>query len=169
MIPFFSALNISRISSNHLGTTSGIVLVVFAIAGAGKLFGTTILSFMLAGGVLLFIAAIELLIHGVWRFGGSTLPGESAVVPLAFPLPTGPGAITSVMWALLKNPFWVDTYLFKDKTVNLRSIGASILGFFGDVCVCPNLCFVFVVYQHAARYMFFLDLFRDIFHDVWSK
>ena len=54
--------------------TSGIVLVVFAIAGTGilRLFGITIFSFMIAGGVLLFIVAIEfkLLTHGVWRFGG---------------------------------------------------------------------------------------------------
>jgi hypothetical protein len=64
--------------------TSGIVLVVFAIAGTRilMLFGITIFSFMIAGGVLLFIVAIELLTHGVWRFGGGTLPGESGVVPL---------------------------------------------------------------------------------------
>jgi len=79
--------------------TSGIVLVVFAIAGTWilRLFGTTIFSFMIAGGVLLFIVAIELLTHGVWRFGGGTLPGESGVVPLAFPLLAGPGAITTVI------------------------------------------------------------------------
>jgi multiple antibiotic resistance protein len=79
--------------------TSGIVLVVFAFAGTGilRLFGITIFSFMIAGGVLLFIVAIELLTHGVWRFGGSTLPGESGIVPLAFPLLAGPGAITSVI------------------------------------------------------------------------
>jgi len=79
--------------------TSGIVLVIFAIAGTGilRLFGITIFSFMIAGGVLLFIVAIELLTHGVWRFGGGALPGESGVVPLAFPLLAGPGAITSVI------------------------------------------------------------------------
>jgi multiple antibiotic resistance protein len=79
--------------------TSGIVLVVFAIAGTEilRLFGITIFSFMIAGGVLLFIVAIELLTHGVWRFGGGTVPGESGVVPLAFPLLAGPGAITSVI------------------------------------------------------------------------
>ena len=79
--------------------TSGIVLVVFAIACTGilRIFGIPIFSFMIAGGVLLFIVAIELLTHGVWRFGGSTLPSESGVVPLAFPLLAGPGAITTVM------------------------------------------------------------------------
>ena len=57
---------------------------------------------MVAGGVLLFIVSIELLTHGVWRFGvgtgaGREGAGESGVVPLAFPLLAGPGAITSVM------------------------------------------------------------------------
>lgn len=79
--------------------TSGTVLIVFAIGGTVilSIFGITVFSFMIAGGILLFIVAIELLTHGVWRFGGSTLPGESGVVPLAFPLLAGPGAITSVI------------------------------------------------------------------------
>ena len=79
--------------------TSGTVLMVFAIGGTEilSIFGITIFSFMIAGGVLLLIVAIELLTHGVWRFGGGTLPGESGVVPIAFPLLAGPGAITSVI------------------------------------------------------------------------
>ena len=80
--------------------TSGVLLVVFAVAGTQILaiFGITIFSFMIAGGILLFIVAIELLTHGMWRFGGSGgATGESGVVPLAFPLLAGPGAITSVM------------------------------------------------------------------------
>ena len=51
---------------------------------------------MIAGGVLLFFVSIELLTYGAWRFG-SSIPGESGVVPLAFPLLAGPGAITSVI------------------------------------------------------------------------
>ncbi|MFY9794718.1 MAG: MarC family protein [Candidatus Nitrosopolaris sp.] len=78
---------------------SGTVLIIFAVGGTEilSIFGITIFSFMIAGGVLLFIVAIELLTHGVWRFGGGSLPGESGVVPLAFPLLAGPGAITSVI------------------------------------------------------------------------
>jgi multiple antibiotic resistance protein len=76
-------------------------LPVFAIAGSEILaiFGIAIYSFMVAGGILLFIVSVELLTHGAWRFGGVTgrSVGESGVVPLAFPLLAGPGAITSVM------------------------------------------------------------------------
>ena len=78
--------------------TAGVLLIVFAVAGTQilSIFGITISSFLIAGGVLLFIVSIELLTYGAWRFGG-TVPDESGVVPLAFPLLAGPGAITSVI------------------------------------------------------------------------
>ena len=79
--------------------TAGILLLVFAVAGTQilNIFGITIFNFMIAGGVLLFIVSIELLTSGTWRFG-DTVSGESGgVVPLAFPLLAGPGAITSVI------------------------------------------------------------------------
>ena len=53
---------------------------------------------MMAGGGPLFIVAIEFLTHGEWRVvAGAGAQGESGVVPLAFPLLAGPGAITAVM------------------------------------------------------------------------
>ena len=79
--------------------TAGILLLIFAVAGTQilNIFGITIFNFMIAGGVLLFIVSIELLTSGTWRFG-DTVSGESGgVVPLAFPLLAGPGAITSVI------------------------------------------------------------------------
>lgn len=78
--------------------TAGALLMIFAVAGNQilSIFGITISSFMIAGGILLFIVSIELLTHGGWRFGG-TVSDESGVVPLAFPLLAGPGAITSVI------------------------------------------------------------------------
>jgi multiple antibiotic resistance protein len=79
--------------------TAAILLIVFAVAGTQilSIFGVTIASFMVAGGVLLFIVAIELLTHGEWRFGSAGSQGEAGVVPLAFPLLAGPGAITAVI------------------------------------------------------------------------
>jgi multiple antibiotic resistance protein len=81
--------------------TAAGLLIAFAVAGTQilTLFGITINSFMVAGGILLFIVSIELLTYGAWRFSGGarTDTGESGVVPLAFPLLAGPGAITSVM------------------------------------------------------------------------
>lgn len=79
--------------------TSSALLFAFAIAGTliFTVFGITLYSFMVAGGVLLFIVAIELLTGGGWRFVGSGVSEETGVVPLAFPLLAGPGAITAVI------------------------------------------------------------------------
>src|SRR5262245_57070484 len=88
----------SSVTRTAIFTAAGL-LIVFAVSGTPILyiFGITIASFMVAGGVLLFIVAIELLTHGEWRFGGDGARDESGVVPLAFPLLAGPGAITAVM------------------------------------------------------------------------
>jgi multiple antibiotic resistance protein len=88
----------TSVTKTAIITAAGL-LFVFAAAGTQilSIFGITISSFMVAGGVLLFIVAIELLTHGEWRFGGAGAQGESGVVPLAFPLLAGPGAITAVI------------------------------------------------------------------------
>ena len=104
-VPLFIALTKGMGSSDRkrLSTsaiiTAASLLVVFAVAGTQilSLFGITIFSFMIAGGVLLFIVSVELLTHGVWRFGQADSIQDSGVVPLAFPLLAGPGAITSVI------------------------------------------------------------------------
>jgi multiple antibiotic resistance protein len=117
VIPLFISLtnSISKrerktVTSNAIITT-GILLLVFAIAGTQilNIFGITISSFMIAGGILLFIVAIELLTRGVLAFsvprnirankedGSDSFQGESGVVPLAFPLLAGPGALTAVI------------------------------------------------------------------------
>ncbi len=88
----------ASITKTAIITAAGLLLV-FAVAGTQilSIFSITISSFMVAGGILLFIVAIELLTHGEWRFAGAGAQGESGVVPLAFPLLAGPGAITAVM------------------------------------------------------------------------
>jgi multiple antibiotic resistance protein len=105
IVPVFMALmqkmeraERASVTKTAIITAAGL-LFVFAVAGTQLLsiFGITLSSFMVAGGVLLFIVAIELLTHGEWRFGGAGAQGESGVVPLAFPLLAGPGAITAVI------------------------------------------------------------------------
>jgi multiple antibiotic resistance protein len=104
-VPVFIALTqkMERIERASVTKTAIItaagLLFVFAVAGTQLLsiFGITLASFMVAGGVLLFIVAIELLTHGEWRFAAAGAMGESGVVPLAFPLLAGPGAITAVI------------------------------------------------------------------------
>lgn len=104
-IPIFIAITKNQTKkakneiSNTAVVTAGILLIVFAIAGTQILsvFGINISSFMIAGGILLFIISIELIIHGEWTFGGNNVSDESGIFPLAFPLLAGPGAIAAVL------------------------------------------------------------------------
>jgi len=93
VIPLYVSLtrNISnherKIVSSNAVITTGILLLVFAIAGTTilSIFGVTISSFMIAGGILLFIVATELLTRGEWTFGNArtitNIRGKSADKP----------------------------------------------------------------------------------------
>ncbi|MGN6349710.1 MAG: MarC family protein [Candidatus Nitrosocosmicus sp.] len=88
----------SKALSKSAALTSAILLMVFGIAGAQilSIFGITINSFMVAGGALLFIVSLEIMRHGELRNIEKELQG-TGIVPIAFPLIAGPGAITSVI------------------------------------------------------------------------
>jgi multiple antibiotic resistance protein len=75
-----------------------ILLLIFAIIGHSllTLFGISLYSFMIAGGILLLIIAIKILIYGGWR-EKELSPESVGIVPIAFPLLVGPGAITTTM------------------------------------------------------------------------
>lgn len=104
-LPLFISITnkLSKIERNQVSKTAvitaGGLLIVFAVLGTQilSLFGITIVSFMIAGGILLLIVSLQLITSGVWKFGGVGEADESGVVPLAFPLLAGPGAITSVL------------------------------------------------------------------------
>ena len=86
-----------RKKTYQLATVTGLILLtVFSLVGQNilVLFGISLDSFMIAGGVLLLIVAIELLIKGGWR--QQTVVSESVgAVPIGCPLLVGPGAITT--------------------------------------------------------------------------
>jgi multiple antibiotic resistance protein len=73
--------NKKLVSKNAIITTA-VSITVFAVAGIQLLsiFGISIYSFMVAGGILLFIISIEFLTHGEWRYSGSSLFGDSGIV-----------------------------------------------------------------------------------------
>ena len=93
--------NKKLVSKNAIITTA-VLLTVFAVAGIQLLsiFGISIFSFMIAGGILLFIISIEFLTHGEWRYNRSSASVDTGIVPLAFPLLVGPGATTTVILSL---------------------------------------------------------------------
>ena len=77
---------------------SAILLLLFAFAGQLllTLFGISIQSFKIAGGLLLLLLAMKILISGSWE-EKEIKPEGAGAVPMAFPLLAGPGAITTTI------------------------------------------------------------------------
>jgi multiple antibiotic resistance protein len=108
IVPIFISLTERMGRAQRIKVSKTIIITVtallfaFAIAGTQifSIFGITINDFMIAGGILLFIVAIELLTGGGWRFMGTDVSEETEFIPLAFPLLAGPGAITAVIISL---------------------------------------------------------------------
>ena len=86
---------------NTATIVSIILLLLFAFAGQEifSIFGVSIYSFQIAGGILLLIIAIRLIITG--RIIDLEQNSESiGAVPIAMPLLVGPGAITTAIFTL---------------------------------------------------------------------
>lgn len=84
------------------GVMSGtILLLLFAFTGHQLLllFGISLNSFMIAGGILLLLISLQILIQGGEKllYGSKTNVG---VFPIGFPFLAGPGAITTTMIAI---------------------------------------------------------------------
>jgi len=87
-------------------STATTLLFLFALLGREILlfFNISIYSFMIAGGFLLFVISMEILIRGEPSPKGITAE-DIGVIPIAFPLLVGPGAITTTIVTLQINGF----------------------------------------------------------------
>ncbi|MGC8849144.1 MAG: MarC family protein [Candidatus Bathyarchaeia archaeon] len=106
-IPIFSSLTagmdgkVRRRTFNTATVVGFILLLAFALLGDQllKLFGISMESFMVAGGLLLAIISVKILVQGGWG-ERQVSPEDVGAVPIAFPLLVGPGAITTTMLIL---------------------------------------------------------------------
>jgi len=100
-----------------------ILLLVFAFTGQEilNLFGLSIYSFEVAGGILLLIISIRILISGT-RETAPESPETIGAVPIAIPLLVGPGAITTTIFSLQTN-----TPIFGVATATLLTILAVLV------------------------------------------
>jgi len=75
------------------------------------LFGISLESFQIAGGLVLLLLSIEIIFRGE-RFDKLALVSieDTAVFPIAFPLLVGPGAITLTMISIQSSGFFVAVY-----------------------------------------------------------
>ena len=109
-IPIFMGLteNVPDAQRKKVYNTATIVgmvlLLVFAFTGnlILSVFGLSIYSFMVAGGILLLIIAIRILIMGSMHENIES-PESLGAVPIAIPLLVGPGAITTTIFNLQVN------------------------------------------------------------------
>lgn len=87
-----------KISPWQVSLATIIILITFLFAGEWvlKLFGVKIEYFAIAGGFVIFLMALEMVLD-VAIFKNEGLDGSGSIVPLAFPMYAGPGAFTAVL------------------------------------------------------------------------
>ena len=92
----------TKIHPVRVSVASFVILLAFLFAGEWilKLFGVQIEYFAVAGGFVIFLMALEMVLD-ITIFQNDKLEGEigsgSAIVPLAFPMYAGPGAFTALL------------------------------------------------------------------------
>jgi hypothetical protein len=84
--------------ATQVGVYSGIILIAFLFAGEPLLgsFGADISTFGVAGGIVLFVMAVEM-IFGIEIFKSEGSNGNSTFVPLVFPLFAGAASFTTLL------------------------------------------------------------------------
>ena len=87
-----------KISPWQVSLATIIILITFLFAGEWvlKLFGVKIEYFAIAGGFVIFLMALEMVLD-ITIFKNEGLEGSGSIVPLAFPMYAGPGAFTAVL------------------------------------------------------------------------
>ena len=91
-----------KIHSGRVCIASLIILMAFLFLGEWilKLFGVQIEYFAIAGGFIIFLMALEMILD-ITIFQNDKLEGQvdsgSSIVPLAFPMYAGPGAFTALL------------------------------------------------------------------------
>lgn len=87
-----------RISPMRVSLATIVILITFLFAGEWvlKLFGVKIEYFAIAGGFVIFLMALEMILD-VTIFKNEGLDGSGSIVPLAFPMYAGPGAFTALL------------------------------------------------------------------------
>ena len=88
-----------RIKPWRVCLASLIILMAFLFLGEWilKLFGVQIEYFAIAGGFVIFLMALEMILDIAIFKSGDLLEGEGSIVPLAFPMYAGPGAFTALL------------------------------------------------------------------------
>ncbi|MGO2103149.1 MAG: MarC family protein [Psychroflexus halocasei] len=88
---------VGHIQSEKASIVSAILMIVFLFVGESilKLIGIDVNSFAVAGALILFFLAIEMIL-GIQLYKDDA-PETAAIVPLAFPIIAGAGTMTTIL------------------------------------------------------------------------
>lgn len=88
-----------RIQAEKATIISAVLMVVFLYLGQSilQLFGLDIASFAVAGAIVIFIVAMEMILGITLIKDDPDAKGSGSIVPLAFPLIAGAGTLTTIL------------------------------------------------------------------------
>ncbi|HRK53533.1 MAG TPA: MarC family protein [Cyclobacteriaceae bacterium] len=88
-----------RIYAEKATIISAVLMVIFLFLGQSilMLFGLDVASFALAGAIVIFIIALEMILGITIIKDDPEASGSGSVVPLAFPLIAGAGTLTTIL------------------------------------------------------------------------
>lgn len=118
-----------RIQSEKATIISAVLMVGFLFLGQSilKLFGLDVASFAVAGAIVIFIVAMEMILGITLIKDDPEASGTGSVVPLAFPLIAGAGTLTTIL--------------------SLRAVYAEVNVLIG---ILVNLAFVYIVLRSSV-------------------
>lgn len=88
-----------RIYAEKATLISAVLMIAFLFLGQSilQLFGLDVASFAIAGAIVIFIVAIEMILGITLIKDDPEAKGSGSVVPLAFPLIAGAGTLTTIL------------------------------------------------------------------------
>lgn len=88
-----------RIEAEKATLISAALMVTFLYLGQSilQLFGLDVASFAVAGAIVIFIVAMEMILGITFIKDDPQAKGSSSIVPLAFPLIAGAGTLTTIL------------------------------------------------------------------------
>lgn len=100
-----------HIQSEKASIIAGIIMIVFLFLGESilKLIGIDVHSFAVAGALILFFIALEMILGITLYKQEEGSPMNASVFPLAFPLIAGPGSLTTLL--SLKSEFHTENII----------------------------------------------------------
>lgn len=127
LVPMFGALTRGgepgyrkKMALKSVGVSAGI-FIVFALAGDAllRLLGISVSAFKIAGGILLFLLAVDMVLARESGLRSTTVREQDearyrediSVFPMAFPLITGPGALATMLLLTAGAADWIGVSL----------------------------------------------------------